>query len=67
LVEVAEADAYATSLPQAVEICMAAAKGELRREQTVEESSGSSRVRPFPVRDKPKRLEQKTRNPVSAS
>jgi predicted PurR-regulated permease PerM len=67
LVEVAEADAHATSLPQAVEICMAAAKGELRREQTVEESSDSSRVRPFPVRDKPKRLEQKTRNPASAS
>jgi predicted PurR-regulated permease PerM len=66
LVEVAEADAYATSLPQAVEISMAAAKGELRREQTVEESSDSSRVRPFPVRDK-KRLEQKTRNPASAS
>jgi hypothetical protein len=67
LVKVAEADAYATSLSQAVEFSMAAARGELRREQTVEESSDSSRVRPFPVRDKPKRLEQKTRNPASAS
>jgi hypothetical protein len=61
LVEVAEADAYATSLPQAVEICMATAKGELRREQTVKDSSDSPRVRPFLVRDKQKRVKQKTK------
>ena len=31
LLEAAEADGYATSLPQAVEVCMVAAKGELKR------------------------------------
>ena len=30
LLEAAEADAYATSLPQAVELCITAAKGELK-------------------------------------
>jgi hypothetical protein len=52
LVEVAEADVYATSLPQAVEICMTAAKGELRRKQTSE----APRKRPFLISDKPKGL-----------
>jgi predicted PurR-regulated permease PerM len=61
LVEVAEADMFATSLPQAVEICMAAAKGKVRGQQTVEQSSDSARVRPFPGRDKPKSLEQITK------
>jgi hypothetical protein len=56
LVEVAEADAYATSLPQAVEICMTAAKGELRRKQT----SDAPWKRPFLVSDKPKGLEHKS-------
>jgi hypothetical protein len=59
LVEAAEADAYATSLPKAVEICMAAAKGELRN--TVGESSPSPVVTPFPVRDKPKTHGQKAK------
>ena len=49
--EAAEADAYATSLPQAVEICMAAAKGELPS-RSVEHSSDSPVVTPFPVPEK---------------
>ena len=53
LLKAAEADAYATSLPQAVELCMAAAKGELPSKTPVDHSSDSSPVvTPFPVPDK---------------
>jgi len=48
LLEAAEADAYATSLPQAVELCMAAAKGELEGEEAAEAPSYSPRRRAFP-------------------
>jgi predicted PurR-regulated permease PerM len=55
LLEAAEADAYATSLPQAVELCMAAAKGELKRVEAAKESRALRRVTPFLVRDNTKR------------
>ena len=67
LLEAAEADAYATSLPQAVELCMAAAKGELKRVEAAKEPTSPPRVTPFLVRDNTKKREQKvkTRTPVS--
>jgi hypothetical protein len=48
----AEADAYATSLPQAVELCMAAAKGELKRKEASKEPTRAPKVTPFPVESK---------------
>jgi predicted PurR-regulated permease PerM len=57
LLEAAEADAYATSLPQAVELCMAAAKGELKRIAVKE----STRVTPLPISDNTKRREQRAK------
>ena len=67
LLEAAEADAYATSLPQAVELCMAAAKGELKRVEAAKEPTPPPRATPFLVRDNTKKREQKvkTRTPVS--
>ena len=67
LLEAAEADAYATSLPQAVELCMVAAKGELKRVEAAKEPTSPPRVTPFLVRDNTKKREQKvkTRTPVS--
>jgi predicted PurR-regulated permease PerM len=61
LLEAAEADAYATSLPQAVELCMAAAKGELKRVEGAKEPSPLRRVTPFLVRDNTKKREQKVK------
>jgi predicted PurR-regulated permease PerM len=60
LLEAAEADAYATSLPEAVEICMAAAKGELKK--TVSKSSALPVVTSFPIR-KPTMRGQKAKAP----
>jgi predicted PurR-regulated permease PerM len=57
LLEAAEADVYATSLPQAVERCMAAAKGELKRIAVKE----STRVTPLPISDNTKRREQRAK------
>src|SRR4029079_1631528 len=67
LLTAAEADAYATSLPQAGEIFMVAAKGELKRVKAAEEPTSPPRVTPFFVRDNTKKREQKvkTRTPVS--
>ena len=67
LLAAAEADAYATSLPQAVELCMVAAKGELKRVEAAKEPTSPPRVTPFLVRDTTTRREQKvkTRTPVS--
>ena len=67
LLDAAEADAYATSLPQAVELCMVAAKGELKRVEAAKEPTPPPRVTPFLVRDNAKKREQKvkTRAPVS--
>jgi predicted PurR-regulated permease PerM len=61
LLEAAEADAYATSLPQAVELCMAAAKGELKREEIAKEPTHFPSVTPFPVRDNTKRRDQRAK------
>ena len=47
LLEAAEADAYATSLPQAVELCMAAAKGELKRVEAAKEPTPPPRGHTF--------------------
>ena len=52
LLMAAEADAYATSLPQAVELCMAAAKGELKRKEASKEPTRAPKVTPFPVQSK---------------
>jgi predicted PurR-regulated permease PerM len=49
LLDAAEADAYATSLPEAVEICVTAAKGELagKKEPSVEEPTPPPEVTPW--------------------
>jgi predicted PurR-regulated permease PerM len=57
LLEAAEADACATSLTQAVELCMAAAKGELKSIAAKE----PTRVTPFPVSDNTKWREQRAK------
>jgi predicted PurR-regulated permease PerM len=62
LLKAAEADAYATSLPQAVELCMAAAKGELKRKEASKEPTPAPKVTPFPVREKRHGQRAKTRN-----
>jgi predicted PurR-regulated permease PerM len=59
MLETAEADAYATTLPEAVELCVKAAKGELKREHV-----GEGPPSP-PADDKAKRREAK-RKPQSA-
>jgi hypothetical protein len=53
--EDAEADDYATSLPQAVELCIAAAKGELPVEGATKEPSRPAEIMPFPVNPTTKR------------
>ena len=62
LLKAAEADAYATSLPQAVELCMAAAKGELKREETAKEPTPPAAITPFPVRETTKRREERAKS-----
>jgi hypothetical protein len=59
LLEAAEADAHATSLPQAVELCTAAAKGTLKRDAAAKEPVHSARIAPFSVRDNMKSREQR--------
>ncbi|MGH6833504.1 MAG: hypothetical protein ACRECM_10885, partial [Methyloceanibacter sp.] len=61
LIEAAEADAYATSLPEAVELCVKAAKGELKGKDAGEEPT------PPPERAKAKRCEprRKSRSAVA--
>jgi len=67
LLEAAEADVYATSLPQAVQLCTVAAKGELKRVEAAKEPTSPARVTPLLVRDNTKKREHKvkTRTPVS--
>jgi hypothetical protein len=60
MLETAEADAYATTLPEAVELCVKAAKGELKKEQ-----AGEGPPSP-PAGDKTKRREPR-RKPQSAA
>jgi hypothetical protein len=62
MLETAEADAYATTLPEAIELCVKAAKGELKREQAEDTVSAA----PSPSGDKPKRRAPK-RKPQSAA
>ena len=57
MLETAEADGYATTLPEAVELCVKAAKGEL--------ASAHATPAPPPAEDKPQRGEAK-RKPRSA-
>ena len=59
LLKAAEADAYATSLPQAVELCIAAAKGEFKREEATKEPT--HRITPFPVRENTKKRGQRAK------
>ena len=61
LLKAAEADAYAASLPHAVELCMAAAKGELKREETAKEPTPPAAITPFPVRETAKRRETRAK------
>jgi hypothetical protein len=46
LLEAAEVDAYATSLPEAVELCVKAAKGELKVENEEAEDKAAKPVKP---------------------
>jgi acyl-coenzyme A thioesterase PaaI-like protein len=62
MLETAEADAYATTLPEAVELCVKAAKGELKREQAEDTASAPDQ----PSGDKPKPRAPK-RKPQSAA
>ena len=64
LLQYAEADAYATSLPEAVELCVKAAKGELKAEE-VEEAAASTEAGSPPAPTNPKGREPK-RNSQSA-
>jgi predicted PurR-regulated permease PerM/acyl-coenzyme A thioesterase PaaI-like protein len=50
MLETAEADAYATTLPEAVELCVKAAKGELKQDKAEETASAPDQ----PSGDKPK-------------
>jgi hypothetical protein len=61
LLQYAEADAYATSLPEAVELCVKAAKGELKAEE-VEEAAASTEPAPPPAPIKPKGREPKRKS-----
>jgi predicted PurR-regulated permease PerM len=61
LIENTEADAYATSLPEAVQLCMKAAKGELKGEEAVAEPT------PPPASDKTKRREPRRKSQSAAA
>jgi predicted PurR-regulated permease PerM len=56
LLETAEADAYATSLAEAVQLCVKAAKGELKSAEVAEEPASS------PARDKAKQREARRKS-----
>jgi predicted PurR-regulated permease PerM/acyl-coenzyme A thioesterase PaaI-like protein len=62
MLETAEADAYATTLPEAVELCVKAAKGELKQDKAEETASAPDQ----PSGDKPKPRAPK-RKPQSAA
>jgi hypothetical protein len=55
MLETAEADAYATTLPEAVELCVKAAKGELKRDKAEKATDAAPPTAPeSPSGDKPK-------------
>jgi hypothetical protein len=57
MLETAEADAYAITLPEAVELCVKAAKGELKRDKAEETAAKAGEAAPVadqPSGDKPK-------------
>jgi hypothetical protein len=49
MLETAEADAYATSLREAVELCIKAAKGELKGEKAKSEEGVAAASEPAPA------------------
>ena len=67
LIENTEADDYATSLPEAVELCVKAAKGKLKGEEAAAEPAPPPELTPAPVREKAKRREprRKSQNAVA--
>ena len=67
LLENTEADDYATSLPEAVELCVKAAKGKLKGEEAAAEPAPPPELTPAPVREKAKRREprRKSQNAVA--
>ena len=65
--EAAEADAYATSLPEAVELCVAAAKGKLKGEDATEGPSPPPEITPPPSSDKTKRREPRRKSQSAAA
>jgi predicted PurR-regulated permease PerM len=54
MLETAEADAYAITLPEAVELCVKAAKGELKPEKTEEAETASAPDQPSGDKPKPR-------------
>jgi predicted PurR-regulated permease PerM len=67
LLEAAEADAYATSLPEAVELCVAAAKGKLKGEDATEGLTPPPEITPPPAPDKTKRREPRRKSQSAAA
>jgi len=67
LLENTEADDYATSLPEAVELCVKAAKGKLKGEEAAAEPTPPPELTPAPAREKAKRREprRKSQNAVA--
>jgi hypothetical protein len=65
--EAAEADAYATSLPEAVELCVAAAKGKLKGEDATEGPSPPPEITPPPAPDKSERREPRRKSQTAAA
>jgi hypothetical protein len=69
MLETAEADAYATSLPEAIELCIKAAKGELKSEgaeETVSKPAASPEAAASPAAAKSKR-EPKRKSQTAAA
>jgi predicted PurR-regulated permease PerM len=67
LLKAAEADAYATSLGEAVELCVKAAKGELKGDEAVEEPTPPPEITPPPAPDKAKRREPRRKSQSAAA
>ncbi|HZJ11861.1 MAG TPA: hypothetical protein VFD26_04320, partial [Methyloceanibacter sp.] len=67
LLEAAEADAYATSLGEAVELCVKAAKGELKGEEAAEEPTPPPELTPAPAREKAKQREPRRKSQSAAA
>jgi hypothetical protein len=70
LLATAEADAYATSLPEAVELCIKAAKGELaEKQEPPAETDVPAEITPSPnvARDKAKKREARRKSPSAVA